>query len=77
MISNTSVEPRFVASALLKFLEVLDGFYAFSSSKFSGSIIISEFLERITQSTNFMSRFKRQKFLIYAFYSRHVSTTYC
>ena len=47
IIPNTSVEPRFITSSLLKFLEVLDGFYTFSSSKLSGFTIISKLLEKI------------------------------
>nr|UIB38794.1 hypothetical protein [Trentepohlia sp. YN1242] len=41
-ISNLSVEPRYATSALLKFLEVLDGFYTFSSSKFFGTSLTDQ-----------------------------------
>ena len=43
---DTDSESKSTTSALLKFLEVLDGFYTFSSSKLSGSIIIGQLVEK-------------------------------
>lgn len=52
---DTAIDSRFTTSALLKFLEILDGFYTFSSSKLSGSIIIAKLLEKTILIDSFLN----------------------